>query len=59
MGVALFPSDAKSAESLLQYADLAMYGAKHAGGGIRAARPLIERQRVLGTGRPRPSKAVV
>ncbi len=48
MGVAMFPTDATTAEALLQYADLAMYGAKHAGGGIRLARPMIERQRTLG-----------
>jgi len=58
MGVALFPVDAKTAEALLQYADLAMYGAKHAGGGIRLARPMIKRRRAVGPGRKKHSKAV-
>lgn len=46
LGIAMFPSDADSAGMLMQYADLAMYRAKRAGGGsISLARPLARRQR--------------
>lgn len=46
LGIAMFPSDADTAEMLMQFADLAMYRAKRAGGGsISLARPLARRQR--------------
>lgn len=46
IGVALFPTDADNAEALMQYADLAMYRAKRAGGsGISLARSLMRRRR--------------
>ncbi len=44
VGIALFPTDASNAEALLQYADLAMYRAKRAGGsGISLAHHLARR----------------
>lgn len=46
LGIAMFPSDADNAEALMQYADLAMYRAKRAGGGsINFAQRLKRRQR--------------
>lgn len=44
IGVSLYPQDGRDAEMLLERADRAMYGAKAAGGGVRAAQALIERQ---------------
>ncbi len=47
-GMAIYPRDAVDADTLLQHADLAMYKAKSAGGGLRLARqdqdnhPLVE-----------------
>ncbi len=43
LGIALFPSDAESAEQLLQNADLAMYRAKAAGGGWQRFGSTIKR----------------
>ncbi|MEM9442374.1 MAG: diguanylate cyclase [Pseudomonadota bacterium] len=46
LGVAMFPSDADNAEALLQFADVAMYRAKRAGGSsVNLARQLQRRQR--------------
>lgn len=44
IGVSLYPQDGRDADVLLERADRAMYGAKAAGGGVRAAQALIERQ---------------
>lgn len=47
LGVAMFPDDADNAEALMQYADLAMYRAKRAGGGsVNLARQLFRRKRL-------------
>ncbi|MGI9436485.1 MAG: diguanylate cyclase domain-containing protein [Geminicoccaceae bacterium] len=42
LGIAIFPEDAHDATTLLQFADLAMYQAKAAGGGIRMARQSVD-----------------
>lgn len=44
VGLSLYPQDGRDADVLLERADRAMYGAKVAGGGVRAAQALIERQ---------------
>ncbi len=55
LGIALFPTDADNAEALMQYADLAMYRAKRAGGsGISLASQLARRSR---PGRPSEQKS--
>ncbi len=55
LGIAIFPTDARTAEALLQYADLAMYKAKAAGGGIRLAVSLANHQAIGEVARRRSS----
>ena len=43
VGIAMFPTDADTAEALMQYADLAMYRAKRGGGGISLANQMVLR----------------
>ncbi|MGI9509328.1 MAG: diguanylate cyclase domain-containing protein [Geminicoccaceae bacterium] len=59
MGIAMFPTDANDAGALMQYADLAMYRAKRAGGsGISLASHAIRRQRPSQPAGQNPSKVV-
>ncbi|MDH3661417.1 MAG: diguanylate cyclase [Alphaproteobacteria bacterium] len=45
LGIAMFPSDAEHAEALMQYADLAMYRAKRAGGSSISLAGDLQRRR--------------
>ena len=58
-GMAIYPTDALEADSLLQCADLAMYEAKAAGGGLRLARqPKADDQAFERTALTRTTSAV-
>ncbi len=58
-GIAIYPNDALDTESLLQYADFAMYEAKSNGGGLKLARRSCKELPFEEIGRDKITSAVV